>query len=284
MFKRTGTSWTQETKLTALTGGAGDYFGGSLSISGDYIIIGTTGYDFGPTQDVGAAYVFKRNGTAWSQQTILIMNPAEAYYGLGASVCLSGDFAIVSALGDRYNIAGATHIFKRVGSTWSQTATLVIPSTPTQLPAGNKVFISGDYALVGNVTLTYYLDPNMNEASTAKYFVYAFKRTGIGSAWAFEGELVPNDITSNSFGGSLSISGDVAVVGAYAANGGQGAAYIYKHIGSTWKFESSIIASDAHGDGFGFAVSISGNNIIVGAPYDDEGFNTDQGAVYFFNK
>ena len=278
VYKRTGTIWNQQAKISAVDGASGDNFGKSICISGDDIIIGSPDHDPNFTSNSGAAYIFRRNLNTWSQQAKLSLTNIQQFDFFGHSVGISGDFAIISALRS-YLDPPTTYIFKRTGTTWSQTAALVVPTSPTILPAGNTVLVSGDYALVNNIV--YNIDPNI----PPQYQVYAFKRNNTGSAWAFESELVPNDIsTRNGFGVSLSLSGDVAVVGASGANGGQGAAYIYKHIGSIWKLESTIVASDAHGDAFGYAVSISSNNIIVGAPFDDEGLNYDQGAVYFFNK
>ncbi len=132
-YKRDGTFWNIQTKLTASDGAENDYFGGSVSISGDYAIVGASGDDDG----FGSAYIFKRGETSWSQQAKIITSDRVEWGSFGRTVSISGDYVIVGAF-------NSACIFKRDGSTWNQ-----------QIKVGDSMFyfgnasISGDYAVVG---------------------------------------------------------------------------------------------------------------------------------------
>jgi hypothetical protein len=88
VFVRSGTSWSQQQKLTASDAAAGDVFGLSVGISGDTVVAGARSNDDGGT-DSGSAYVFTRNGTSWSEQQKLTASDAAAGDFFGASVCQS---------------------------------------------------------------------------------------------------------------------------------------------------------------------------------------------------
>ena len=84
MFGRSGTSWSQQAKLTASDGAAGDVFGNSVAISGNTAVIGAYYDDVGSNSNQGSAYVFVRSGTSWSQQAKLTASDGAAsdYFGL----------------------------------------------------------------------------------------------------------------------------------------------------------------------------------------------------------
>ncbi|GAB4041372.1 FG-GAP repeat protein [Spirosoma gilvum] len=143
-FSRTGTTWTQQTKLTALDGVTDDNFGASVSISGDYTIVGADQKNNG----TGAAYVFTRSGTTWTQQAKLTASNADANENFGASVSISGAYVIVGAPSGN-TFTGAAYTFSRTGITWTQQTKLTAFDGASLDQFGNSVAISGDYALVG---------------------------------------------------------------------------------------------------------------------------------------
>ncbi len=139
-----------------------DYFSESVSISGDYAIVGTPAEseDASGTNTVtsaGSAYIFKRDGTSWSQQAKLVASDRAESDNFGVSVSISGDYAIVGANGEDedasennyLNGAGSAYIFKRNGINWSQEAKLVASDRAYGDEFGGSVSISGDYAIVG---------------------------------------------------------------------------------------------------------------------------------------
>ena len=123
---------------------------------------------------------------------------------------------------------------------------------------GQSVSVSGNVTVVGAP----YDDDNGSQSGS----VYVFRRNG--STWAQEQKLLPSDGALGAlFGGSVSISGNVAVVGAQDhENGGySGSAYVFRRNGSRWIQEQKLLASDgAPFDYFGLSVSVSGDVAIVG--------------------
>ena len=284
IFKRSGSSWTQQAKLTASDGATGDVFGLSVSISRDYAVVGAH-LDGDNSTDSGSAYIFKRVGTIWSEQAKLTASDGAAEDWFGCSVSISGDYAIVGAVWDDDNgyHSGSAYIFKRSGSSWTQQAKLTAPDGAAEDLFATAVSISGDYAIVG---ASYDDDNGINSGSA-----YIFKRNG--TSWLEQAKLIPPDSIDSSyhFGNSVSISGDYAIIGArygykyvselnHARDGGS--AYIFKRSGASWIQEAKLRASDgASHDYFGSSVSISGDYAIVGAPYDDDN-GSASGSVYVY--
>src|SRR5207302_6807969 len=122
VFTRSGAVWRQQQQLTAADGAATDTFGCSVSVSGDTAVIGASGKKFGVSiADQGAAYVFTRSGTVWSQQQELTASDGASggSFGFGRSVAVSGDTAIIGAPVKDLNftfVPGAAYIFTRSGT------------------------------------------------------------------------------------------------------------------------------------------------------------------------
>ena len=279
VFKRSGTSWAEEAKLLPSDGEAWDLFGSSVSISGDYIVVGAL-WDGGNSFQSGSAYVFKRTGTSWAQEAKLLPSDGAQFDQFGNSVSISGDYAVAGALWDDDNgiDAGSAYVFKRTGTSWAQEAKLLPSDGAVEDFFGRSVSISGDYIVVGAESD----DDNGNLSGSA----YVFKRTG--TSWAQEAKLLPSDgAAGDRFGRSGSISGDYIVVGAESDddNGNlSGSAYVFKRTGTTWAQEAKLLPSDgATGDEFGWSVSISGDYAVVGAQRDgDNGMWS--GSAYVFKR
>ena len=139
IFYKSGGTWTQQAKLVASDAAGSDRFGWSVAIDGDYAIIGAQ-LDDDPT-DSGSAYIFKRSGTSWTQQSKLTASDAAATDYFGYSVAISGDYAIVGTfLEDAGGTdAGAAYIFKRNVINWSSSSTF-----------DNLIPVSGTYSSVSN--------------------------------------------------------------------------------------------------------------------------------------
>lgn len=282
IFKRSGNIWTQEAQLTASDGDTDDNFGKSVSLSGDYALVGAYLDNIGSKIDQGSVYIFKRSGSTWTQEAKLTASDGDSTDYFGTSVSLSGDYALIGASEDLVggnNNQGSAYIFKRSGSTWTQEAKLTASDGVSYDKFGFSVSISaaGDYAIIGA-----YLDDigaNTNQGSA-----YIFKRSGI--SWLQEAKLSASDGTANdNFGVSVSISGIYSLVGAdgddIGSNTDQGSAYIYIRTGSTWSQLPKLTASDGSAnDNFGNSVSISGDYALVGANADDIGAYTNQGSAY----
>ncbi len=270
-------AWGQVAKLTAADGMADDYFGGSVSVAGDVVLIGAgrAGPDGVPR--AGAAYVFERHagGTnAWGQIARLTAADKTTMDIFGCSVSVAGDVAVVGAsyaASDGVTNAGAAYVFERnVGGTnaWGQVAKLSAADKAENDGFGISVSVVGDVVLVG----AYQADPGgVTNAGAA----YVFERNAGGTnAWGQVAKLTASDKTMNdSLGISVSVVGDMALVGSGWADPdgvtNAGAAYVFeRNAGGTnaWGQVAKLTAFDKRtGDGFGYSVSVDGGVALIGA-------------------
>jgi hypothetical protein len=261
VFTRSGSTWTQQAKLTATGAAAGDEFGFSVALSGSTAVVGAYRKNGG----TGAAYVFARSGSTWTQQAKLTATGAAPGDFFGSSVALSGSTAVIGALGEN-SFTGAVYVFTGSGSTWTQRAELTADAAPGD-DFGYSVALSGSTAVVGAYA--------KNSSAGA---VYVF--TGSGATWSWRAELTAADAApGDDFGYSVALSGSTAVIGAPLKNGVTGAAYVFTGSGATWAQQAELTAADAttHDD-FGWSVALSGSTAVVGAAYT----NNWAGAAYVF--
>ena len=284
IFTRSGITWTQQAKITATDGASDDNFGLTADISGETVLIGAYHADISGRVDQGAAYVFVRNGTTWTQQAKLIANDGITDATLGTGVALEGNSAVVGAHTDSFNsinYRGSAYVFVRSGTTWTQQAKLIASDGESIDTFGRRVAINGDTVLVGASHDD--VNGNMDQGSA-----YVFARNG--TTWTQQAKLVAGDGTTNdqfSFS-DLVIKGDTIFVGAFfsdvGSNVNQGSVYVFTRFGSAWQQTAKIIAPDLlAGARFGTGIGLSGNTLIIGAHYDTIGVNTNQGSAYVFN-
>lgn len=178
IFERTGATWSQAQKLTADDGATGDSFGAALALSGDRALVGAYGHDSSSGSNQGSAYVFRRNGTTWSQEQTLVASDAAPSDNFGASVALAGDTALVGAPQDDVGTntyQGSAYVFVHRGTTWSELQKLVAADGAVADHFGRAVAVSEDTALVGAAQDD--VDSKVNEGS-----VYAFHLVGTDGA------------------------------------------------------------------------------------------------------
>ncbi|HEX9713604.1 MAG TPA: FG-GAP repeat protein [Actinomycetota bacterium] len=278
VFTRSGGAWTQQAKLTASDGTVGDFFGVSVSVSGDTALIGAYGDDDNGSSS-GSAYVFTRSGSTWTQQAKLTAADGAANDVFGVSVSVDGDTALIGAYfdDDHGTDSGSAYVFTRSGSTWTQQAKLTAADGAAFDFFGHSVSVSGDTALVG----AYGDDDQGLDSGSA----YVFTRSG--GTWTQEAKLTAPDGAANDRSGiSVSLREDTALVGAYLDDDhgtDSGSAYVFARSGSTWTQETKLTASDgAAGDQFGWSVSVEGDTALVGAYFDDD-HGSSSGSAYVFN-
>ena len=250
----------EQQKLTASDGGQLDLFGASqVGLSGDTALVGAQGdrvYDDPP----GTAYIYTRSGTTWTEKR-LRANVSVPNSGFGYGVALDGDTAVIGA---RYEGRGAVYVFTRTGGTWTQQQRLVL-SERGPGSVGQQVVVSGDTILVRA-----YDRPSQGTGGR----VYVFTRTD--TIWTETQELVASGgDAGSSFGNSIAVQGDTAVVGASRRHYGpapdyRGAAYVFTRTAGVWSQQQRLLASDGgYGDSFGTSVAIDGDVVLVGASSDD---------------
>ena len=248
VFSRTGTVWISEAYLKASNPDASDYFGESVAISGNTIVVGANSEDgngsgVNPPDDdlatnAGAAYVFQKSGLVWSQQAYLKASNVDSSDYFGGAVSISDDTIVVGARyengsGTGANPAsnegslnsGAVYVFFRSGAVWTQQAYLK-PSNPTlDYFFGGSVSVSGEALVVGG-------DGGFL-VSRKEGIAYAFARAG--SVWSEQAQLTQTPLPSlgDHFGYSVAISGDTGIVGAILKDSSEGAAYLFTGIGTS---------------------------------------------------
>ncbi|NQU06210.1 MAG: T9SS type A sorting domain-containing protein [Calditrichaeota bacterium] len=278
IFVRDDWEWTEQAKLTASDADSGDFFGRSLSISGDYAIV--SAYRNGDNGELsGSAYIFARDGEEWTEQAKLTASDADAYDYFGWRVSISGDYAIVGAYGndDGRHDSGSAYIFVRNGDNWVEQAKITAHDAGIEDYFGGAVSISGNYAIIGAEG-----DSDFGISSGSAYI---FVRDG--DEWHEQAKLNADDAYEiDIFGFAVSINGDYAIVGAYLndSNGwDSGSAYVFIRDGEEWTQQAKLNASDAGSfDYFGYSVSISGDYAIVGAHGNNYNGGEYFGSAYIF--
>jgi len=279
-------------KLLVSDGAVGDYFGCSVSVSGDTLVAGAYGDDDkGPSS--GSAVVFERPSEGWSrgllQPVKLVANDGEKIDYFGYSVSISGDTLVVGAQGDD-GFKGSAYVFVKPSGGWSstlnQSAKLVATDGAASDYFGISVSISGDTVVVG----AYKDDDKGTDSGSAYVFV---KPAGGWSGTLNESAklLATKGAASDYFGRSVSISGDTVVVGASRGDGqvaDSGSAYVYVKPAGGWSSTLYQIAKLNSSDGatydyFGVRVSIDKDMVVIGASGDDDK-GSGSGSAYVFVK
>ena len=284
-------NWSELIKSTASDAATGDYYGYSVSVSGDYAIVGAFGNDDAVNMS-GSAYILYRNqggDNNWGEVKKITASDAAESDRFGLSVSISGNYAIVSAKNNNDNglSSGSAYIFHKDqggADNWGEVKKITASDADASDQFGYAVSISGNYAIV---SATYNQD---NGYGTGSAYIF-YKDQGGADNWGEVKKITASDATlDDNFGFSVSISGSYAIVGArYNDDGGSmsGSAYIFnKDQGGTdnWGEVKKLLASDDDAnDNFGHSVSISGNYAIVGSPgNDDDGGSS--GSAYIFYK
>ena len=305
-YRWDGTAWLEEQKLTASDAVLGDEFGLDLGLDGDLTVVAAD-------DDL---YAYRFDGTSWTNEQLLagpsspksaavagttaflgeadrvfvyetvvpdVSNKITAVDGqfaddFGISISLSGDVMAVGAWGDDDAApgAGALYVFRDDGAAWQEEQKLTASDAAAQDGFGLAAEVSGDTILVGA--------GENDEAGTDAGAAYVFEL--VGTQWVETQKITAGDtIADDRFGFDVSLSGDVALIGAGLhddAGSQAGAAYVFRRRGTTWVEEQKLTASDAlTNDRFGVAVSVWENLAVVGALQGD-GAVPDSGAAYVF--
>ncbi len=334
VFVRSGLDWVQQAYLKASNADAGDYFGQSVAVSGNTVVVGAS-FEQGDanstmtspnnnTHIAGAAYVFTRSGTTWTQQAYLKPFNVGSVDYFGSSVAIDGNTIAVGAYSDDGDAnstmalsnentsgSGAVHIFTRSGTTWTQQAYLKASNAEFSDSMGLAIDLDEDTVVVGapnedgdaNSTIN-----APNNAATDSGAAYVFVRDG--TTWTQQGYLkAHNADAEDDFGDAVVIDGDTIVVGSSTEDGdassnmsvsnnnadGAGAAYVFIRDAGVWSQQAYLKASNAEADDrFATSVAIAGETVVVGASGEDGDTNSTMaspnnnwsaaGAAYVFTR
>lgn len=374
VFRLSGQSWVQEAILAASDGAQFDQFGWSVGIDGDVALVGAPDDDDGG-DDSGAAYTYTWDGCDWNEAPKLMASDGAANESFGEAVAVSGTAAWVGAWADddagnlsgsayvypagrgtndddadgkkngcdncstvpnpnqtdgdvdgigdacegcgtrkittsdaeqndllgwsvatdgivfvagaifegdpATGLPGAAYVFRWDGSDWMEEQKLTALGGQAGDEFGYSVSVAGDLAVIGA--------PLAPFDGSRSGWGYVFRYDPGTMIWNEEQMLIASDAEADDwFGRSVSMSGDLIVVGAYANDDDgdeSGSAYVYRYDSKTmiWEQEQKLMAFDAAaGDRFGFAVAVSGAVVVVGAHRDDIGGEVDSGSAYVY--
>jgi len=298
-------TWTQQAYLKASNAQAGDEFGWAVAIAGDTLVVGATGEASNGSSpadnsaiSAGAAYVFERTGSSWSEQAYLKAANAEAGDLFGWSVAIVGDTVVVGAIYESSSggspadnsaaAAGAAYVFVRSDTTWTQQAYLKAANAESGDVFGDALALAADTSVVGaryeDSNGSSPADNSANGSGAAYVFVRssAAQRAPGAPVWSQQGYLkAANADSSDIFGDAVAIAGATVVVGApfEDANGSgpadnsaeyAGAAYVFVRTGSAWIQQAYLKPSNTESnDTFGASVAIDSATLLVGAPGED---------------
>jgi hypothetical protein len=250
-------------------------FGRSVAVSGDTAVVGAWAETASGLANAGHAYLV--NLTTLAVTTLTSPNPQSSGF-FGFSVAVNGSTVAVAATGQSTKIANVSHegsVYIFNASTGALKRTITDPVGTTDPEFGYSVGLSGTTLVVGAPDATVAGNYAAGEA-----FVFDAK-----TGHKITTLTSPNSQSSGQFGISVAISGSTTVVGAYAESSAgdsyAGNAYVFGALTGT--LIAGLSSPNVQVDGnFGWSVAISGDSILVGAPYETSGGFGEAGNAYLY--
>jgi FG-GAP repeat protein len=286
----------QQAKLTASDGLPGDFLGFSVAVAGDRVVVGAPLDDLGADFNQGSAYVFAKGASGWPSATeIAKLTASDAAPGdrLGSSVAISGDEVVAGAPLDDVGAnadQGSAYVFEKPASGWAnatETAKLAASDGAAGDFLGFSVAVAGDTVVAG-------ADRDHVGANAFQGSAYVFQKPAAGWASATEtAKLTASDGgLDDGLGFSVAAAGDTVVAGAHGddvgANLEQGSVYVFEKPVAGWASATEtakLTSSDgAPGDELGRSVTVSGDTVVAGAPFNRVGANALQGSAYVYQR
>ena len=302
IFKRSGTSWSQQQKIQSSDIQADDYFGGGagqgVSLSGDTLAVGARKEDTGGSE-AGSVYIFKRSSTyvftGTSPSTITLggfwytnfsrwyqKSTSDATSSYVRYILWDSSGQVGANYGTSFTVNSSGDLILDVNDSTGGSNTpqyFVNNTTSTTVSSGTGTVSVGDSIelFVGS--------PGSSEATFTVPSVFA---PTSGDVWSQQQKIQASDVSADSqFGMSVSLSGDVLAVSADQEDTigtDAGAAYIFERSGTTWTEVKRITASDGQAnDYFGESISTDGTTTFVGA-FAEDTKGSNAGAVYVYEK
>lgn len=231
-----------------------DWFGNSVAISGNTIVVGAPAV-VDASSGFGRAYVFTKTGSGWHESAELAGSGSMAHDWFGDTVAISGNTIVVGAPSVSVLTPGLgrAYVFNKTAGGWHEIGELAVPGTTPGDLFGASVAVSGRTIVVGAPS-------HASKAGAAYVF------TNAGEHWQAE-ELQGHDtVAKDDFGGAVAVSGSTIVVGAFDHASEAGRAYVFTKDAMNWRQVAELVGSDTvAGDGFGVSVAISGGTVAVGS-------------------
>ena len=290
-------SLVQLAELTPSARATNDWFGISIAVSGNTVVVG----DFDANiENYGAVYVYVKPASGWANMTqVAKLTSSDNGEGFGVSVAVSGNTIVVGAANtsnfsrsklNRQNSdlpaagPGAAYVFVKPASGWkdmTETAKLTASDGQPGDAFGDSVSVSGPAIAVG----AFFAPDSSGNSFAGKAYVFVRPGSGWSGNLNETAKLTASDSQLlNYMGASIAIGGTTVVVGSYGHSNFQGTAYVFAEPSGGWSSmtqTAELTASDGKGsDDFGFSSSISGSTVVIGAVNAAIG----KGAAYVFVK
>ena len=260
VFTETATGWHESAQLEGPGTAVGDWFGDSVAVSGDTVVVGAPSH----ASKAGAAYVFTNSGHSW-RGTELKGSDTVAKDDFGGAVAISGRTIVVGAFGHASE-AGRAYVFTQRLNRWHQAKELSGSDTVPGDAFGDSVAVDGRIIAVG---------AGLAASDAGRVYLFTKKTAG----WRQTAELAGTGVQKDDFGDAVAVSGDTVVVGTFAQGTTPGLAYLFTETARGWHETAELAsASTAASNEFGYSVAISGDTVAVGA----EGQDSGAGRAYLF--
>ena len=293
LFGFDGVEWSPVAKLLADDAQSDDLFGTSVAIAGNRIVIGAPGDDVGKSGS-GSVYVFELVDGDWVQTARLNADDPDAGDQFGRAVAVLGDLILVGSPGDDNALSdsGSAYVFapdQKSPNGWSQQFKILPGEAQLAAEFGSSVSLGVDsfgnsMALIGSWRHDL---PELVDVGAA----YLFAQQGV-DWFQLQALMSPRLTAGDAFGVSVSLSGELAIVGAWDgldSMPGTGAAYVFAPVDSSWIEQAVLLPSDQTPNArFGFSVDLATDALdvtraIVGSPFADH-LGKNSGAAYIFQQ
>ncbi len=242
-----GAQWSLQQTVSG-TAGELECFGSSIALDGDLMVVGAFEEPQSPmlgALTIGAAFVYTRSGTTWTQLQELTSGTTGPYR-YGWALAANGGQIVVGAPVQTANSltgAGAVYVYAKKAQ-YAQQTTFNAPIITQEGRFGEAIALSGTQLVVSAP----------GDGTQQNGIVYGY--TGSGSSWTLQSGVQPSDVAvADLFGYSVALSGYIMIAGS-PSHASNGAAYIYRLVGSNWLFQQEIKATGgAAGDQFGYTVA-----------------------------
>jgi uncharacterized repeat protein (TIGR01451 family) len=260
-------------KILPADGHPGDEFGRSVAVDKNWIIVGSPF-----ANGSGAVYIYDRDLTLHQKLTVSDGSRGDQF---GATLALSNDTLIVGALnnaGTTGSLSGAVYVFHWDGHTWALSQKLTAGDARPFDNFGFSLAVDGNVVVIGAPF------HEGTGANSGEAYVFEWN----GKTWSQTARLTASDAAAgDEYGSAVAVSGNFLAVGARAddMNGMQdaGSAYVYERSGSSWR-DAAHLFGQAAGDRFGVAVSMDGDQLLIGALLHNGNGQPESGAAYLYQR
>lgn len=265
-----------------------DFFGSSVSINSNTIMVGSPGKTVNGNSSQGKVYLYQYNliNNIWNYSGIEFVAPdGHANDEFGSAISVSGNYAAIGApgveIGTAYN-AGKVYLYKLVGNNWQYESAVEMSNAIGHDRFGADLFLKNDTLIVGAKQYNGFIDTD----GKGKVFVYVRN----GADWELQATLTASDgKRSDSFGSAVYLNNGHIIVGAKYATVSTlmaaGKAYIFKNVNGSWEEQAVLAPSNPQYFGeFGYSVVMNSQMAFVGAPETDYSGRPNNGRIYFFHQ